>query len=53
MYDYDAFGGEYKDDETGGIYLRARYYDPVIGRFTQQEFSVWCFNKACEWTGHC
>ena len=52
-YDYDAFGneknpdasdtnpfrycGEYFDTETGTYYLRARYYDPEIGRFTQQD----------------
>ena len=52
-YDYDAFGvekkpdpldgnpfrycGEYFDNETGTYYLRARYYDPAIGRFTQQD----------------
>lgn len=52
-YDYDAFGnekdadpldanpfrycGEYLDLETGSYYLRARYYDPVIGRFTQED----------------
>ncbi len=52
-YDYDAFGneknpdptdtnpfrycGEYLDAETGSYYLRARYYDPTIGRFTQQD----------------
>ena len=52
-YDYDAFGneknpdaldtnpfrycGEYLDFETGDYYLRARYYDPSIGRFTQQD----------------
>ena len=50
-YEYDAFGnerdavetdwnpfrycGEYLDKETGDIYLRARYYSPSIGRFTQ------------------
>ena len=55
-YDYDAFGneknpdpndtnvfrysGEYFDKETGTIYLRARYYDPGIGRFTSED-SVW------------
>ena len=49
-YDYDAYGnelsrdlsdenpfrycGEYYDTETGLIYLRARYYDPSVGRFT-------------------
>ena len=52
-YEYDAFGnevdpsasdtnpfrycGEYFDTESGTIYLRARYYDPAIGRFTQQD----------------
>lgn len=55
-YDYDAFGnekapdpndtnlfrycGEYFDKETGTIYLRARYYDPEIGRFITED-SVW------------
>ena len=53
QYDYDAFGneknpdpgddnpfrycGEYLDFETGSYYLRARYYDPTIGRFTQED----------------
>ena len=52
-YDYDAFGvernrdendsnpfrycAEYFDNETGTVYLRARYYNPTIGRFTQQD----------------
>ncbi len=52
-YDYDAFGnqktetpidtnpfrycGEYFDAETDTIYLRARYYDPSVGRFTRQD----------------
>ena len=52
-YDYDAFGnelnidnmdtnpfrycGEYFDKETGTIYLRARYYDPTIGRFGSED----------------
>ncbi|MBQ7875832.1 MAG: RHS repeat-associated core domain-containing protein, partial [Clostridia bacterium] len=27
------YAGEYLDKETGNIYLRARYYDPSIGRF--------------------
>ena len=55
-YDYDAFGnelnpdpndtnvfrysGEYFDKETGKIYVRARYYDPAIGRFISED-SVW------------
>ena len=47
---YDAFGnggaiehssfgytGEYHDAETGFIYLRARYYDPVTGRFINED----------------
>ena len=29
--------GEYYDIEIGQIYLRARYYDPSLGRFTQQD----------------
>ena len=52
-YDYDAFGneknpsstdtnpfrycGEYYDAKTGLYYLRARYYDPTVGRFTQED----------------
>lgn len=52
-YAYDAFGnernpdeaddnpfrncGEYFDSERGTYYLRARYYDPAIGRFTQAD----------------
>ncbi len=52
-YAYDAFGneknpvstdvnpfrycGEYWDGETKTYYLRARYYDPAIGRFTQMD----------------
>ena len=52
-YDYDAFGverspqegdsnpfrycGEHFDRETGTVYLRARYYDPVIGRFLSED----------------
>ena len=45
-YDYSDYGkndkivkgygynGEYKD-ESGLVYLRARYYDPILGRFVQ------------------
>ena len=52
-YTYDAFGveqniddaddnafrycGEYYDSESGTIYLRARYYDPTIGRFISRD----------------
>ena len=52
-YTYDAFGveqdasdsdanpfrycGEQYDSETGNYYLRARYYSPEVGRFTQED----------------
>ncbi len=52
-YQYDAFGDELKttgqlqnsirytgqqyDDATGQYYLRARYYNPVLGRFMQED----------------
>ena len=52
-YEYDAFGnvvqseekirnifrftGEQYDQLTGQYYLKARYYNPVIGRFTQMD----------------
>ena len=52
-YDYDAFGneadpsdadtnpfrycGEYYDIETGTYYLRARYYNPSLGRFGTED----------------
>lgn len=32
--DKTAFLGERLDDATGLLYLHARYYDPVLGRFT-------------------
>ncbi len=67
-YSYDAFGieknidsndtnpfrysGEYYDKETGNIYLRARYYDPHMGRFMNEDpikdgnnFYTYCFNS--------
>jgi RHS repeat-associated protein len=31
------FTGEQTDDETGLIYLRARYYDPEVGRFVTKD----------------
>lgn len=53
LYSYDAFSsilesreditnrilytGQQYDKETGQYYLRARYYNPVIGRFTQED----------------
>lgn len=52
-YEYDSFGnevkpdskddnlfrycGEYFDKETGEIYLRARYYQPAVGRFLTRD----------------
>ena len=52
-YEYDSFGnevnpdskddnpfrycGEYYDKETGEIYLRARYYQPAVGRFLTRD----------------
>ena len=52
-YTYDAFGvekniddtdtnafrycGEYYDSESGTIYLRARYYNPITGRFISRD----------------
>ena len=67
-YSYDAFGveqnpsdsdtnpfrycGEYYDSEIEQIYLRARYYDPSLGRFTQSDpamsganWYVYCSNN--------
>jgi RHS repeat-associated protein len=32
-----GYSGEYRDGETGLVYLRARYYDPKTGRFTQED----------------
>ncbi|MBO8173610.1 MAG: RHS repeat protein [Bacillaceae bacterium] len=56
QYDYDIFGnpiltvevyknsiryaGEFYDEETGLYYLRARYYNPYIGRFITED-SYW------------
>ena len=31
------YSGQYFDSETGYYYLRARYYDPQSGRFTQED----------------
>jgi RHS repeat-associated protein len=31
------FSGEQRDVESGLYYLRARYYDPAIGRFLSQD----------------
>ena len=64
-YDYDAYGnelqrdladenpfrycGEYYDTETGFIYLRARYYDPMVGRFA----SVDPVKDGLNWYAYC
>lgn len=32
-----GFAGEQRDAETGLVYLRARYYDPGLGRFLQRD----------------
>lgn len=75
---YDAFGnitygqtltsigysGEYMDVETGLYYLKARYYDPELGRFTQEDdwltegpnLYIYCNNNPVLFsdpTGHC
>ena len=46
------YAGEYLDKETGDIYLRARYYDPSIGRFISEDpikdgtnWYVYCSNN--------
>ena len=31
------YGGQQYDPEVGQYYLRARYYNPVVGRFTQED----------------
>ena len=44
-YEYDSFGNEvnpdgkdeYYDKETEEIYLRARYYQPEVGRFLTRD----------------
>jgi RHS repeat-associated protein len=64
-YHYDAFGneisadpndsnpfrycGEYFDKETGSVYLRARYYDPSIGRFLTEDPS----RSGLNWYAYC
>ena len=39
IYDLNPFRycGEYYDRESGTYYLRARYYNPATGRFTQED----------------
>nr|WP_218059112.1 RHS repeat-associated core domain-containing protein [Gilliamella apicola] len=31
------YAGQYADNETGSHYNTFRYYDPEVGRFTQQD----------------
>ena len=31
------YRGEYYDEESGFYYLRARYYDPTLGRFITRD----------------
>ena len=31
------YSGEYFDKETGNIYLRARHYQPTVGRFMSED----------------
>ena len=84
QYDYDIFGnpiltveiytnairyaGEFYDEETGLYYLRARYYNPYIGRFISEDsywgedtnplslnLYVYCYNDPIQFvdpTGH-
>ncbi len=42
--------GEYLDEETGNYYLRARYYDPSIQRFTQEDLYSIAYGAA--WREH-
>ena len=46
------YGGEYTDEESGLIYLRARYYDPGLGRFISEDpirdgmnWYAYCYNN--------
>ena len=41
--------GHPSEDETGLIYMRARYYDPVVGRFASQDPACDGFN----WYAYC
>jgi len=35
--DHLKYAGEYRDEPTGYVYLRARYYDPKIARFQSRD----------------
>ena len=43
------YSGEYYDAETGFIYLRARYYDPSIGRFISED----SIRDGTNWYAYC
>jgi RHS repeat-associated protein len=43
------YAGEFQDEETGNIYLRARYYDVNVGRFTQED----SIKDGLNWYGYC
>ncbi len=50
------YAGEYFDEETGNLYLRARYYDSDLGRFTSEDpakagmnWYVYCNNNPVSW----
>lgn len=38
-FKYVAQIGHMTDEETGLIYMRARYYDPEVGRFVSEDLS--------------
>ena len=41
--------GHYSDDETGLVYMRARYYDPSIGRFISEDPA----KRGLNWFAYC
>ena len=43
------YSGEYYDNETGYIYLRARYYDPAVGAFINED----SIRADMNWYGYC
>ena len=49
-----GYAGEYTDEESGNIYLCAKYYDPGIGRFVRVDpvkdgtnWNAYCSNNSC------
>jgi RHS repeat-associated protein len=43
------YSGQYHDTESGYVYLRARYYDPAIGRFVSEDPAFDGYN----WYAYC